>query len=99
MYYDHVIWCQNARSSGNLLLHTDLSQTNAGLYMLLMWSAMVLVDVHSSASTTHQGRSSCRAAVHTLGARSPGFFLRSRVSRRRGGWVFSLLANSSSSAG
>lgn len=69
------------------------------LHILLMWSAIMLVDIHPSTSRSQNGRRSSIAAFHMSGSRSPGFFLRSRVSGCGGRCIRSLLANSSSSAG
>lgn len=67
--------------------------------MLLIWSAIVLVDIHCSNSRSQKWQSFFTAAFHISGSRSAGFFLRSRVSWCGGWCMASLLANSSSSAG
>lgn len=68
------------------------------VHMLLMWSAIVSVDFQPSTRRTQRGQSPLSALLHVSGSRSPGFFLRSRVSRCGGQCVLNALENSSSSA-
>lgn len=56
------------------------THSSSCVHILLMWSAIVLVDIHLSTSRTQNGLSLFTAVFHILGSRSPGFFLRSRVS-------------------
>lgn len=69
------------------------------LYILLMWSAIVLVDIHLSTSRSQNGLRSSIAVFHMSGSRSPGFFLKSMVSGCGGRCICSLFANSNKSAG
>lgn len=92
------LWKCNGRWFNKWFKCQKLTRVIVFLHMLLMWSAMVLVDFQFSTRRTQRGRRLLRTVLHVSGSLSPGFFLRSRISRCGGQCVLSASENSSRSA-